>query len=64
MIEGNEIVSTGGRLKTGVKQRAPLTERASAVLDEIEAERRAGRIVANLNGLVFIGVTENRSHAT
>jgi len=48
-----EVVPTNGRLKTGVEQRAPLTDRAVEVLDEIDRERRAGRIVANVNGLVF-----------
>jgi integrase len=49
----SEVVPTSGRLKTGVEQRAPLTGRALAVLDEIDRERRAGRIVANVNGLIF-----------
>jgi integrase len=48
-----EVVPTNGRVKTGVEQRAPLTDRALEVLNEIERERRAGRIVTNVNGLIF-----------
>ena len=48
-----EIVPTGGRVKTGVEQRAPLTDRVIEVLDEIEREKRRGKIVANVNGLIF-----------
>ena len=48
-----EIVPAGGRVKTGVEQRAPLTDRVLEILDEIERERRAGRILANVNGLIF-----------
>ncbi len=48
-----EIVPTGGRVKTGVEQRAPLTDRVLEILEEIEQEKRSGAIVANVNGLVF-----------
>ena len=48
-----EIVPAGGRVKTGVEQRAPLTDRVLKVLDEIEREKRRGAIVANVNDLVF-----------
>jgi len=48
-----EIVPTGGRVKTGVEQRAPLTDRVIEVLDEIEREKRRGKIVVNVNGLIF-----------
>ena len=48
-----EIVPAGGRVKTGVEQRAPLTDRVLEILDEIEREKRRGTIVANVNGLVF-----------
>ncbi len=48
-----EIVPAGGRVKTGVEQRAPLTDRVLQVLDEIEQEKRRGNIVANVNGFVF-----------
>ena len=47
-----EIVPAGGRVKTGVEQRAPLTDIVLEILDEIEREKR-GNIVANVNGLVF-----------
>jgi integrase len=60
----SEIVPMGGRLKTGVKQRAPLTDRARPMLDEIERERRAGRIVANVNGLVFMTTRDNGAAIT
>lgn len=33
-----EIVPAGGRVKTGVEQRAPLTDRVLEILDEIERE--------------------------
>ena len=39
--------------KRRVEQRAPVTDRAVEVLDEIDRERRVGRIVANVNGLIF-----------
>jgi integrase len=48
-----EIVPAGGRTKTGVEQRAPLTDTVLEVLDEIDREKRRGAIVANVNGLVF-----------
>jgi integrase len=48
-----EIVPAGGRVKTGVEQRAPLTDRVLKILDEIEREKRRGKIVTNVNGLVF-----------
>jgi len=48
-----EIVPAGGRVKTGVEQRAPLTDGVIAIMDEIEREKRRGTIVANVNGLVF-----------
>src|SRR5687768_6862550 len=48
-----EIVSAGGRVKTGVEQRVPLTDRVLEILDEIEREKHRGTIVANVNGLVF-----------
>jgi integrase len=47
------ITLEGGRLKTGVETVAPLTDRCRQVLAEIRAERKAGRIVPNLNQLVF-----------
>jgi len=51
--ERREIVPAGGRVKTSVEQRAPLTERVLEVLDEIERQKRCGAIVANVNGLLF-----------
>ena len=48
-----ELVPAGGRVKTGVEQRAPLTDHVLEILDEIEREKRRGSIVANVNGLVF-----------
>jgi len=48
-----EIVPAGGRVKTGVEQRAPLTDRVLEVLDELEREKRRGKIIANVNGLIF-----------
>jgi integrase len=48
-----EIVPTGGRVKTGVEQRAPLTDRVLEILEDIEREKRSGKILANVNGLVF-----------
>jgi integrase len=48
-----EIVPLGGRVKTGVEQRAPLTDRVLELIDEIERERKAGGILANVNGLIF-----------
>ena len=61
MVDHNAgvIVPEGGRLKTQatteetVEQVAPLTPRSREILDEIQAERKRGRIVANLNGLLF-----------
>jgi len=47
------VVPEGGRIKSGVKQVAPLTERARQVLDELKAEKKSGAIVANVNGLIF-----------
>ena len=49
----------GGRLKTQAttdgerEQVAPLTARARAILDEIAAEKRAGRIVSNASKRIF-----------
>jgi integrase len=51
--ERREIVPAGGRVKTAVEQRAPLTERVLEVLDDIERQKRRGAIVANVNGLLF-----------
>lgn len=48
-----EIVPAGGRAKTGVEQRAPLTDCVLEVLDDVEQQKRRGAIVANVNGLVF-----------
>jgi integrase len=48
-----EIVPAGGRVKTGVEQRAPLTDRVLELIDEIDREKRRGNIVPNVNGLVF-----------
>jgi integrase len=48
-----EIVPAGGRAKTGVEQRAPLTDRVLEMLDQIEQQKRRGAIVANVNGLLF-----------
>jgi integrase len=48
-----EIVPAGGRVKTGVEQRAPLTDRALEILEEIESEKRQRKILANVTGLVF-----------
>lgn len=39
-----EIVPAGGRVKTGVEQRAPLTDPVIEIMEEIERERKAGRI--------------------
>jgi len=46
------IVPAGGRIKTGVRQIAPLTDRVSAILGEIRAERTQSKI-RNVRGLVF-----------
>jgi integrase len=46
------IEPEGGRIKTGVRQVAPITERVTAILDEIEAERKSSKI-RNVQGLVF-----------
>jgi hypothetical protein len=48
----------GGRLKTQAttdegEQVAPLTARARAILDEIAADKRAGRIFSNAGKLIF-----------
>ena len=48
-----EVVPQGGRIKTGVEQRSYLTDRALAILDDIRAEKKAGRIVPNAEGLIF-----------
>lgn len=52
-----EIVPEGGRKKTqghtDLVQRAPLTDRVIEILDDIRRDRLAGKIVANVNGLVF-----------
>jgi len=52
MIDKNEgvIVPEGGRAKTGVVQVAPITPEVSAVLEEIEQERK---MVANISKLIF-----------
>src|SRR5258705_11422153 len=46
------IEPEGGRIKTGVRQVAPLTDRIAAILDKIEAERKQSKI-RNAHGLVF-----------
>jgi integrase len=46
------IEPEGGRIKTGVRQVAPLTARVAEILDEIEAERKQSKI-RNVHGLVF-----------
>jgi integrase len=48
-----EIVPAGGRVKMGIEQRAPLTDRVLEIIDEIEREKRRANIVANVNALVF-----------
>jgi integrase len=48
-----EIVPAGGRVKTGVEQRAPLTDRVLEILDEIDHDRRRGKIKPNESGLIF-----------
>jgi integrase len=48
-----EIVPAGGRVKTGVEQRAPLTDRVLEVLDEVARERRCGTIGTNARGPIF-----------
>ncbi len=50
---GGVIVPEGGRLKTGVEQVAPLTDRAREILDEIRVEKKRGGIVENVGGRVF-----------
>ena len=50
--EQGVIVPTGGRIKTHVRQIAPLTVRVTEVLQEIAAERRRTK-VRNVHGLVF-----------
>jgi integrase len=50
--DNNVIVPADGRVKTGVKQAAPLTQRVREILDEIQAENRRSKI-RNVNGLVF-----------
>jgi len=47
------IVPEGGRVKTGVKQTAPLTDVVLEVLDEIEKDKKRGSMVSNIEGLVF-----------
>lgn len=42
-----------GRKKTKVEQTPPLTDTVREVLDLIRADRKAGKIVANKDGLVF-----------
>jgi integrase len=48
-----EIVPAGGRTKTNVEQRAPLTDRVAEILDQIESDKRTGNVAANVNGLIF-----------
>ncbi len=50
--ERGVIEPEGGRIKTGVRQVAPLTDRVGEILDEIEAERKQSKI-RNVQGLVF-----------
>jgi integrase len=50
--ERGVIEPEGGRIKTGVRQVAPLTDRVADLLDEIETERKQSKI-RNVNGLVF-----------
>jgi integrase len=50
--ERGVIEPEGGRIKTGVRQVAPLTDRVADILDEIETERKQSKI-RNVNGLVF-----------
>ena len=40
-------------MKTGVEQRAPLTDPVIEIMEEIERERKAGRILPNVSGLIF-----------
>jgi integrase len=47
------IVPAGGRMKTSVHQVSPLTDKVRAILEEIKLEKRSGKTVANLAGLVF-----------
>src|SRR5262249_26818884 len=47
------IVPEGGRVKTGVKHTAPLTDVVLEVLDEIEKDKKRGSMVSNIEGLVF-----------
>jgi len=46
------IEPEGGRIKTGVRQVAPLTDCVAEILDEIEAERKQSK-VRNVHGLTF-----------
>ncbi|HEY3167919.1 MAG TPA: site-specific integrase [Candidatus Binatia bacterium] len=50
--EQGVIEPDGSRIKTGVRQVAPLTARVAEILDEIEAERMLSK-VRNVQGLVF-----------
>ena len=50
--EQGVIVPAGGRIKTHVRQIAPLTDRVTEILQEIAAERRQTK-VRNVHGLVF-----------
>jgi integrase len=50
--ERGVIEPTGGRIKTGVRQVAPLTARVGEILDEIETERKFSKI-RNVHGLLF-----------
>lgn len=51
--KSREVVPEGGRIKTEVMQRSYLTDRAREILVEIEADKKAGRIVRNVKGLIF-----------
>jgi integrase len=59
------IVPTGGRKKTGVFQVSPLSQPARDILMEIKAEKKSGRVITNLTGLIFTqedGRPFNRGH--
>jgi integrase len=47
------ITPEGGHKKTKVAQVSPLTDKAREIYEQIKAEKKAGTIVPNLNGLVF-----------
>jgi integrase len=50
--DAGTIELDGGRIKTSVKQVAPLTQRAREILEEIRADRRKAK-VKNMAGLIF-----------